>query len=76
MFSKPTQMEKYSTMVLSALSEGPKTTLELREIGVFSVGVIIKDLREKGHYIITGHEGQTAKYALIPLRKIKEGTAQ
>lgn len=53
-YVKDTSTENQQSIVLSALRESPKTTIELRhDYGVMTPAARVKELRENGHRIDT-----------------------
>lgn len=50
---KSTATEVQERRILEALKAGPKTTCELRAIGVYQVSARIFELRKRGHNIAT-----------------------
>jgi len=51
--AKDTSTQAQLVRVMQALRDGPKTTVELREMGIYQPPARVKDLRDKGHEILT-----------------------
>ena len=65
-FFEPTADDKASqrAVVLSALRQGPKSTIDLRALQVMSPAARVMDLRRQGRHIVTLRNGRCAVYAL------------
>lgn len=51
--AKDTSTQAQLARVIQALRDGPKTTVELRELGIYQAPARIKNLRDQGHKILT-----------------------
>ena len=65
-FFEPTATDKasQSAVVLSALQQGPQSTIDLRALHVMSPAARVMDLRRQGREIVTLRNGRCAVYAL------------
>ena len=63
---KPPQDEtaKQCALVLAELKQGPRSTLDLRDLNVASPACRVYDLRKSGHDIVTLKQGRFALYVL------------
>lgn len=52
-------------LVLAELSKGPKTTLDLRAVGVMSPAARVMSLKRAGIGIVTLRQGRQGLYVLI-----------